>query len=176
MKDDIGENPVHFLDRDLPTHPNRVASDHGLPRMIQDRIDGIDRLEVIGAWRAAERQLRRGDDIQALPDEVDPDDVDFFEHDIEPGRRRVLNALDERKQYLLEHGERPREFRTYHRHELPERYQPHDRTVPPANWYWIDEDGERVPWSQRPTAVSTTRRFNSSTGSDAVATDGGEQE
>lgn len=181
MKDDIGENPVHFLDRDLPSHPNRAESDHGLPRMIQDRIDGIDRLEVIGAWRAAERQLRRGKDIQNLPDDVDLDDVDFFEAGLEPGRKRVLNALDERKQFLQEHGERPEDYRTHHRHELPERFQPANRDLPEKDVYWVryDEHGEEVerrPWSQRPTGVSSGRAFESMTSAGEVATDGGESE
>ncbi|MFC4549400.1 hypothetical protein, partial [Halorussus sp. GCM10023401] len=35
-----------------------------------------------------------------------PDALDFYEHDIEPGRQRVLDALDARQQYLEEHGER----------------------------------------------------------------------
>ncbi|USZ75645.1 hypothetical protein NGM07_20005 [Halorussus vallis] len=99
LKDDIGENPAQFLDRPL-------RSDGELPLMIRDRIKGIDRLAVLHAYRAVERKLQRGKDIQNLPDSVDPDALDFYEHDIEPGRQRVLDALDARQQYLEEHGER----------------------------------------------------------------------
>ncbi|WP_135852626.1 hypothetical protein [Halorussus salinus] len=176
MKADIGENPARFLDRPLPENPHQVPSEHGLGRMMQDRIDGIDRIEVINAWRACERQLQRGRDIEALPDAVDPDDVDFYEHDIEPGRRRVLRALEDRREYLETHGERPRDLLAQHRHELPERYRPHDRDLPAATVEWVerDESGEvveRRPWSERPTGVSKGRRFEAAT--QAVA-DGGD--
>ena len=99
LKEELGENPARFLDRPL-------RSDGQLPAMIRDRIKGIDQLEILHAYRAVERKLRRGKDIQNLPDSVDPDELDFYEHDIEPGRRRVLDALDARQQYLEEHGER----------------------------------------------------------------------
>jgi hypothetical protein len=179
MKDDIGENPVHFLDRDLIDHPARSRRE--LPPMIRDRIKGIDRLEVLGAWQAAERQLQRGEDIQNLPDEVDPDDIDFYEHDIEPGRRPVLDALDERQQYLQTHGERPQETAGYFSEDCPERFEPASRPERETDVKWVRRDRqgevvERRPWSERPTGVSTGRAFESSSRASEVATDGGERE
>jgi len=148
MKDDIGENPARFLDQDIPVDADSPTS------MFIARVRGIDRLEVVGAWLGAERRLAAEQDRQP--------------------RDHVINLPQQRRESLQENGERPKESRPHHRHELPERYQPHDRDVPPKDWYRIDEDGERVPWSKRPTGVSTSRRFNSSTNSEALATDGGE--
>lgn len=162
IKDAIGENPAHFLDRDL------VQNGHNqlLPDMIHDRIKGIDRLDVLNAWRAAERKLQRGQDIQSLPDEVDADALDFHEHDIEPGRKRVLDALDDREAYLREHGERS------------DRVQRVNRTVPRKDVFWVRRDRagdvvERREWSKRPTRPSVGRSFPSSSSAQEVWADGG---
>ena len=167
MKADIGENPVHFLDR-----PLRV--DDSLPPMIRDRIKGIDRLEVLRAYRAVERKLQRGEDIQTLPDDVDPDDLDFYKHDIEPGRQPVLDALDDREQYLETYGERPRDRTAQWPHELPDRYRGnHDRVVPEKECIIVERDRngnvvERTPYHEA-RGSSATAKLNSIR---SVATDG----
>ncbi|WP_135830655.1 hypothetical protein [Halorussus halobius] len=154
LTEDIGENPARFLDHDLvETGPE--DTDHSLARMVRDRISGIDRLEVIGAWRAAERRLAS-------------------EQDREP-RQAVLNLLDDREAFLQEHGERPREWGIQWPHELPDRYlsRPSARQLPDKEWYWVDpESGERRPWSERPTSVASGRTFDSTGPEESVATDG----
>lgn len=151
LKRDIGENPARFLDRPISVPPDRNS-------MFRARLEGIDRLDVIGAWKATERRLATEQDRQP--------------------RQHVLDLLDDRREYLLEHGERPRDFSTQYPHELPERYQPQrrDRQVPPKEHYWVerDRDGEvveRRPWSERPTSHATTSRFERVT--QQAATDGG---
>ncbi len=79
----IGEDPARFLDRPLIS-PSGIG---GSPFLItKARIDGIDRLPVINAWIAVEKNLSRGP------------------------RDKVLSLLEDRKHYLEEHGERPEEF------------------------------------------------------------------
>lgn len=78
LKDDIGEDPARFLDRDLFEHGqvrleerNHAEWDQSRQRlvrnqdvsapgeMIRDRIRGIDKLAVASAWLAIERRLDR---------------------------------------------------------------------------------------------------------------------
>ena len=80
LKSDIGENPARFLDQHIPRNPDSPGS------MFIARVRGIDHLEVIGAWQATERRLAA-------------------EQDREP-RSHVMEILDQRRQHLLEHGER----------------------------------------------------------------------
>jgi hypothetical protein len=149
LKADIGENPARFLDRSIEVPPDRNS-------MFRARVEGIDRIEVINAWTAAERRLAN-------------------EQDRAP-RQHVLDLLDDRKAVLQEHGERPQDFSTYFPHELPERYQPHDRTVPPKEHYIVtrDRDGEivdRTPYHEKrsESAASKLNRLQEQ----LVATDGG---
>lgn len=101
LKDDIGEDPARFLDHDLRRRPMGKLIDsvdergHEMQRLVPDedcspsrdfvkaRIDGIDRIEVVRAWKAVERRLDRGP------------------------RDRIMQWLDEREQTLEEIGERP---------------------------------------------------------------------
>ena len=146
LKEDIGENPARYLDQLIPKIPESPTS------FFRARVDGIDRIEVIGAWLAAERKLATEQGRQP--------------------RQHVLDALEQRREWLLEHGERPEDLRTEWPHELPERYRPFDRDVPPKEAYVIKCDGERVPYSQRPTTASVGR---SSSTARKVATDGGDE-
>jgi len=153
MKADIGENPVRFLDREIPVDAESPTS------MFIARVRGIDRLEVVGAWLGAERRLANEQGRQP--------------------RDHVIQLLQRRREYLQENGERPEEVPHPHRDELPERYQPHDRSLPDADVEWVqrDMDGEvveRRPWSERATGVSKGRRFEAA--QQAVATDGGGRE
>lgn len=150
LKAQIGENPARFLDREIPQIPESPTS------MFRARLDGIDRLEVVGAWEAAERKLAD-------------------ERGREP-RDHVMELLQQRREYLLEHGERPDDLRGEWPHELPDRYQPADRENPPKEVYVRTADGERVPYSRRPTRPSVGRSFSDLDATDSkVATDGGEQ-
>lgn len=145
LKQDVGENLARFLDRKISNPPPRNS-------MFRARLEGIDRLDVVGAWEAAERRLAR-------------------EQDREP-RQHVMDLLNQRRKYLEEHGERPRELTTQWPHELPDRYRGgRDRHVPEKHVYVITDDGERVPYSERPTGVSAGRSFDHDR---AVATDGGD--
>ena len=81
LKQKLGENPARFLDHDLVEYGNR-HTDHTLQRLVQARIRGIDRLEVVNAWIAVERKLDRGP------------------------RDRIIDLLEERKAHLEDHGER----------------------------------------------------------------------
>jgi len=149
LKDHIGENPARFLDHRLVEY-GADHTDHTLARMVRDRIAGIDRIEVVRAWKAAERRLDRGP------------------------RRPILKLLEEREAFLEDRGERPDNLRTEWSHELPERYRPHDRDREQADVYWVDEDGERRPWAERPTSPSTGSAADMLTyPSREVATDGG---
>lgn len=77
LRDQIGEDPARFLDHRIFGNPC------GMGRLMHARIQGIDDLETIRAWRAVERNIDRGP------------------------RDRVLEWLDEREQELEEIGERP---------------------------------------------------------------------
>jgi hypothetical protein len=101
MKDDIGENPARFLDRDLD-EPNDETTDYTHRRMVRDRIRGIDKLAVVNAWIAVERRLDRGP------------------------RDHIIRLLETRKSHLQEYGERDlpdmtREERRERSRELYER-------------------------------------------------------
>jgi len=104
LLEDIGEDPARFLDRDLFEHGQvrleerdvvawdesnqRVARDSDVSapgRMLRDRIQGIDHLEVARAWRAVERALDR------TP---------------EGGRDVIIDALETRIAELEADGER----------------------------------------------------------------------
>ena len=53
LREDIGEDPARFLDRDL-------LSDSNSRMLALARIRGIDRYAVASAWLAVERQIERG--------------------------------------------------------------------------------------------------------------------
>jgi hypothetical protein len=77
LRDKIDEDPARFLDHDI------FGTPCGMGRMMRARIQGIDDLETIRAWRAVERKINRGP------------------------RERVLEWLDDREEELEEIGERP---------------------------------------------------------------------
>ena len=146
LKRKLGENPARFLDHDLVERGHR-HTDHTLQRLVRARIRGIDRLEVVNAWIAVERKLDRGP------------------------RDQIIDLLEERKDYLEDHGERP-DLRTTSLDERPPRYQLHHRDLPDANVTVVTDDGECVPYEERPTAASVGSTFDS-TAKREVATDGG---
>lgn len=150
LKRKVGENPARFLDQRIPELPESPTS------FFRARVDGIDRIEVVGAWIAAERKLATEQGRQP--------------------RQHVLDLLEQRRDVLQEHGERPERFRTEWPQDLPDRYNPtnRDRSVPPKDVTVEKADGEVVPWSERPTAASVGRSFDSMTTDAEVATDGGE--
>lgn len=95
----IGEDPARYLDKDLVSGEGR--------ELALARIRGIARIEVVRAWRAAERRLAARDDREP--------------------RGKILELLEERETYLQEHGERPRDLRTALEddpEDVPDRYWP----------------------------------------------------
>jgi hypothetical protein len=108
LRERLGEDPARWLDREIV--------DSGTS-MVLDRIESIDDLEVIRAWKAVERNLGRGRG-------GDP-------------RSGVMSALEEREQTLEEHGER---------WERLDRPSPDERVTESASCgvEWSDrDDGER---------------------------------
>lgn len=160
LKEEIGEDPARYLDRDLIT-PEAVRidtkrkSDGSVDevRVIQDRnvstgmalvdarIRGIDQIEVCRAWMAVERALGRGPDGGP--------------------REKIIQRLENREQQLEAIGERP--DRLEHGPRLPPEW-----TTVESNVEFVDQpDGEQA------TMASTSSRHQ--TRSD-VATDGGQDE
>ncbi|WP_436931655.1 hypothetical protein [Halosimplex halobium] len=85
---DIGHNPARFLDWDFLAETygdSKVKS--GRKMLLKSRISGIDRIEVIRAYKAVERALGRGP--AGGP------------------REGVIRLLDQREEFLQERGERP---------------------------------------------------------------------
>ncbi|WP_135304130.1 hypothetical protein [Haloarcula amylovorans] len=76
----ISEDPARWLDWDLLSHEFRR-------KMVLTLIDGMDSVERVRAWRAAERRLAA-------------------RYDREP-RAKVMQRLDQREEWLDLHGERP---------------------------------------------------------------------
>ncbi|WP_132060224.1 hypothetical protein [Halorussus amylolyticus] len=150
LKDRHGENPARFLDHRLVEY-GADHTDHTLSRMVKDRVRGIDRIEIVRVWKAVERRLDRGP------------------------RKPILDLLDEREAFLEEHGERPPDLRTEWPHELPERYQPTEREVPPKECFIVKANGERVPYDERPTKATVGRSFDKERSSTEVAADGGDR-
>ena len=106
LREDIGEDPARWLDRDLVTPECRkvqVSRDRSRSpadvRLVPDRavssgeafvrarIRGIDRIAVCRAWRAVERALGRGPDGGP--------------------RERIIALLEQRERELEDIGERP---------------------------------------------------------------------
>lgn len=148
LKQDVGENPTRFLDQRIPQIPESPTS------FLRARIDGIDRIEVVGAWLAAERKLAT-------------------EQGREP-RSHVIDLLEQRREFLQDHGERPENLRTEWPHELPERYQPTDRDVPPKQWSLVTTDGDRVPFDDHRGNSASAKLQSLRTDADRVEADGGE--
>lgn len=114
LREEIGEDPAQYLDvpmfRDDGVTPLRTAF---------SRIQGIDRIPVVNAWLAVERNLPRGP------------------------RDRVVAKLRERRQFLEEHGERPDELPAS---EGSARYRAREvREDVSCEYEWVDqEDGEQA--------------------------------
>lgn len=81
LADQLGEDPVRFLG--LPDAERDALRPNSLLRA---RLRGIDRLETVRAWKAAERRLAT-------------------ERDREP-RDTILRALEQVERRIFEHGER----------------------------------------------------------------------
>jgi len=87
----VDEDPVRWLDRDLSRQRvGQVAGDRdtGCPvnEWLRTRVDGIDQVGVLNAWKRAERELAARDDREP--------------------RAVVMDALDDRLETLVEDGER----------------------------------------------------------------------
>jgi hypothetical protein len=81
IRERIGEDPAQWLDKPLFSRPEENCSPAGWA--IQRRVQGIDSLAVLAAWKGVERNLDRGP------------------------RDRVMEMLHGRAQELEEIGERP---------------------------------------------------------------------
>lgn len=91
----IGEDPGRWLDRPLVEH-GPGHTDRTMQRAVHARIKGIDYREVIDAWQTVEVRLDRGP------------------------RQQIMGWLNQRDQYLKEHGDRD------------ERLEQVDRSAPTA--------------------------------------------
>jgi len=116
LRERLGEDPARWLDAEiLGTGTKHVD---GRSRMVRDRIESIDRIVVIRAWKAVERRLGRGEDGGP--------------------RSGIIDALDEREKVLEEIGERP--------DRLEPRTEARD--LPPVETSWpdrpdVDKPGDR---------------------------------
>jgi|GEM_PF-5337179 len=129
IEEDIGHNPARFLDWDLVGHADRKG-------LLKSRIRGIDKIAVCRAYWAAEHH----------PD-VGPTDGP---------REGVLRLLDQREEFLEEHGERPERLMFGPRR--------------PPEYYATETDDDR---DEKPrTAAAKLSRMRS----ERVATDGGERD
>jgi len=111
LREQLGEDPARWLDWSIPGERDRE-------RMVRTRIESIDRIEVIRAWKAVERRLGRGEDGGP--------------------RSGIVQALDEREGVLEEIGERP--------DRLEVRTEP--QNLAPVETSWpdrpdVDEPGDR---------------------------------
>jgi hypothetical protein len=97
LREDIGEDPARYLDVPMFRPPGADGSSPLSTAMA--RIRGIDQLAVANAWLAVERRLDRGP------------------------RERVVDALQERIEYLEGHGSRPSDIPTT---DGPDRYRRRD--------------------------------------------------
>jgi len=103
LREQLGEDPARWLDWSIPGERDRE-------RMVRTRIESIDRIEVIRAWKAVERRLGRGEDGGP--------------------RSGIVQALDEREAVLEEIGERPdRLVRREGSRDLPDVDEASDRAV-----------------------------------------------
>lgn len=156
LKDDIGEDPARWLDRDLITPgATRIDVDRYADGTVDDarvvvdrrvssgiefvdaRIRGIDHIEVVRAWIAVERALGRGPDGGP--------------------REQIIARLEKREQQLEQIGERPERLE-----DAGER-----TPAPPKDVVWSDtEDGSR------PEMASVGNRHPSRRD---IATDGGDR-
>ncbi|MCU4799783.1 hypothetical protein OB920_05310 [Halobacteria archaeon HArc-gm2] len=112
----LGEDPARWLD--WPILGNRDRE-----RFVKTRIESIDRVAVLRAWKAVERRLGRGE--SGGP------------------RSGIIDALDEREAVLDEIGERP--------DRLEARDEP--RNLGPVETSWpdrpdVDEPGDRAVYSR----------------------------
>ncbi|WP_436924936.1 hypothetical protein [Halosimplex amylolyticum] len=99
---DIGHNPARYLDWDFlaESYGDRDIKS-GRKLLLKARIRGIDRIEVVRAYKAVERAIGRGP--AGGP------------------REAVMRLLDQREQFLQEAGERPERL-SYGPRRPPESY------------------------------------------------------
>ena len=122
LREQLGEDPARWLDWSILGERDRE-------RMVRTRIESIDRIEVIRAWKAVERRLGRGEDGGP--------------------RSGIVQALDEREGVLEEIGERP--------DRLEVRTEP--QNLAPVETSWpdrpdVDEASDRAVYS-RPRRFGT---------------------
>lgn len=121
----LGENPARFLVEELTVD----EGDGTTGELMLARIRGIVSTELIDYWLGAERWLA-------------------MQHDREP-RDRVIDALEERKEELEEHGEGLSQAGMTSA-ERRERVAERDAESVAV---LVDEDGEEVSWSRQRGAV-----------------------
>lgn len=132
LQEELGEDPARFLDQPLFDGGDHTSSPGA---MMRARIRGIDHLATLRAWKAVERNLDRGP------------------------RDRVMELLEDREEYLQQHGDRDK------------RTTESDHERPPKDVYVV-EDGERIPSDEYEYADTAIAKATST--STEVATDGGE--
>ena len=150
--DGLADAAARWLDWDLLNHPDRRQS-------VRSIIKGIDRLERVRAWKAAEKIIAS-------------------ERGRQP-RVKIMQWLDQREEWLELHGDRP--DRLQERDESRE-LAPVSVTYPDRDD--VDEASDRSTFSAEPTFGALEERyphlFDEDAGDDpgksAVATDGGEGE
>jgi hypothetical protein len=121
----LGENPARFLVEELTVD----EGDGTTGELMLARIRGIVSTGLIDYWLGAERWLA-------------------MQHDREP-RDRVIDALEERKEELEEHGEGLSQAGMTSA-ERRERVAERDAESVAV---LVDEDGEEVSWSRQRGAV-----------------------
>ncbi len=107
MAEKIGHDPARWLDKPLFTGAGPGDSSVGYDttsdpiEAMQQRIRGIDRLQVVAVWLTAEHRLERGP------------------------RDRVVSMLEDRRDYLEEEGQRdlPTRSRAERRKRAQEQYE-----------------------------------------------------
>ena len=152
--DDLADEAARWLDWDLLNHKRRR-------QVVRSIIKGIDRLERVRAWKAAEKIIAS-------------------EHDREP-RAKILQWLDQREDWLEMYGDRD--------DRLDEREDPRD--LPPVETTYpdredVDEPEDRATFQSDRAFGSLRERYHhlfnepdSTAESDetsAVAMDGGDDE
>ena len=148
--DELADNAARWLDWDLLNHPDRRQT-------VRSIIKGIDRLDRVRVWKAAEKIIAN-------------------ERDREP-RAKIMQWLDQREEWIELQGER--------RDRLEERDD--DRDLAPVAVSYpdrddVDEASDRSTFSAERAFGSLEERyphlFDEDAGDDlgesAVATDGGD--
>lgn len=145
-----GRDAARFLDQPLVRGNPAGVSEPG--EVIRARIEGIDRLAVINAWKAVERALGRGDDGGP--------------------RTRVMDWLHQRERSLHAEGERPDDLPA---DDGPARYQRREIADIDTGEPTFRLDGEVVERGTSASAKLSQLRSDDANDDDAVRADGGSE-